>query len=215
MADHSAKPLGRTEQARRSAAPEVDGTREHERDLERELLRRMAQGDEEAVGVLFDRYAGLLQALAFRIVGSPAEAEEVVQDVFLHAWDRAGTYDPSRSSVSTWLVMIARSRAIDRLRTRRVVDRTAEAAAREAPPHESAEGAARVQEDDRAFRVRSELAQLPGEQRHVLELAYYRGLTQTEIAEREGLPLGTVKTRTLLAMKKLRAALRDELRELL
>ena len=180
------------------------------------LVRALAEGNEGAVGELYDRYAPLLLGLARRILGSSEDAEEVLQEAFLQAWERAPRYDPQRSSVSTWLALLARSRAIDRLRTRRVVDRTEAAAFREDPrAHASAEGTSRVLEDERRQRVRNELIALPPEQREVLEMAFYGGLTQREIAARTATPLGTVKTRTLLAMKKLRKSLRDEIRELL
>lgn len=180
------------------------------------LVRAVAAGEEAAVGELWDRYAPMLLGVARRVVQDPDDAEEVLQEVFLHVWNRADRYDPSRSSVSTWLALIARSRAIDRVRTRGVVDRTHAAVRHEPEPaHASAEGAARVHHDERRKRVRAELATLPEEQRRVLELAFFGGMTQREIAEATGIPLGTVKTRTLLAMKKLRIALRDEIRELL
>ncbi len=180
------------------------------------VVRAIAEGSQEAVAELYDRYAPMLLGLARKILGSPEDAEEILQEVFVHVWDRAGRYDPTRSSVSTWLVLIARSRAIDRLRSRRVVDRTHTTAHQQAPvEHASADGASRVLHVERRGRVRNELARIPDEQREVLELAFYKGLTQREIAEETGIPLGTVKTRTLLAMKKLRKALRDEIRELL
>jgi len=185
------------------------------RDRERDLLRRMAEEDAGALAELYDLFAGILNALAVRILGNAADAEEVLQEAFVHAWRQAGRYDPARSSVSTWLVLITRSRAIDRLRSRRVGERTASRARHEVDRHESPRGARRVQEGERRRRVREEMARLPEEQRRVLELAYYGGLTQTEIAREAGIPLGTVKTRTLLAMRKLRTALRDELRDLL
>jgi RNA polymerase sigma-70 factor (ECF subfamily) len=180
------------------------------------VVRAIADGSQEAVAELYDRYAPMLLGLGRKILGSAEDAEEILQEVFVHVWNRAGGYDSGRSSVSTWLVLIARSRAIDRLRSRRVVDRTHTAAHQESPPeHASAEGASRVLHLERRGRVRDELARIPEEQRQVLELAFYRGLTQREIAEETGIPLGTVKTRTLLAMKKLRKALRAEIRELL
>lgn len=182
---------------------------------DRELMERVGRRDEDALGELYDRFAGTLNALAFRVLRDAALAEEVVQEVFLHAWNRAGSYDPSRSSVSTWLVLVARSRAIDRLRSRQVVDRTHDQVRQDAPRHESPQGSRRVQRMDRRRRIRGELARLPAEQRQVVELAYYGGLTQSEIAAATGTPLGTVKTRTLLALRKLRAALRDELDDLL
>ncbi len=192
-----------------AAAPSA---REH--DLR--LLERIAEGDGVALAELYDRLAPMLLALARRILEDPAEAEEVVQEAFLQVWNQAGRYEARRSAVSTWLVLITRSRSIDRLRTRRVVGRTLEGFQQERKgDHASPEGAASVQDEERRLRVRRELDTLPPDQREVLELAFFEGLTQNEIAERTGTPLGTVKTRTLLAMKKLRKALQDEIRELL
>jgi RNA polymerase sigma-70 factor, ECF subfamily len=180
------------------------------------LLRQVADRRPEALGVLYNRYAPTLLALTSRILGGTPEAEEILQEVFLHVWNHAGRYDPTRSSVSTWLILIGRSRAIDRLRTRKVVERTHEnAALREPARHASPEGVESVFIQERRERVRGEMEKLPPEQRQVLELAFYEGLSQSEIAARAEVPLGTVKTRTLLAMKKLRGALRDEIRQLL
>ncbi|HEV7516430.1 MAG TPA: sigma-70 family RNA polymerase sigma factor [Thermoanaerobaculia bacterium] len=180
------------------------------------LLRQIADRKPEALSELYDRYAPILLGLARRIMGNAADAEEVLQEVFVHVWNRGALYDPGRSSVSTWLVLITRSRAIDRLRSRKVVERTHEAAQLEnSETHTSPEGDQNVFMQERRERVREELAKLPAEQRQVLDLAFYGGLSQTEIASRTDIPLGTVKTRTLLAMKKLRNALRTEIRELL
>lgn len=180
------------------------------------LVRAVAGGDQAAIAELYERYAGMLLGLARKVVKDPADAEEVLQETFLHVWNRARSYDPARSSVATWLVLITRSRSIDRVRTKNVVDRTHTAVQKEAgPEHESALGVGRVLDRERRIRVRRELQAIPEEQRKVLELAFFDGLTQREIAEATGIPLGTVKTRTLLAMKKLRKALRGEIRELL
>lgn len=180
------------------------------------LVRRIAERDQSAIAELYARHAPLLLALARRILGTLEDAEEVLQEVFLQVWNQAGRYDVSRSSVSTWLVLITRSRAIDRLRTRQVIDRTLSAAQHEATAlHTSPEGTSSVLREERRMRLHHELGALPTEQRQVLEFAFYRGMTQSEIAETTGIPLGTVKTRTLLAMKKLRTALGSELRELL
>jgi RNA polymerase sigma-70 factor (ECF subfamily) len=180
------------------------------------LLRQVLDRRPEALEVLYGRYAPTLLALARRILGSAGDAEELLQEVFLHVWNQASRYDSARSSVSTWLVLITRSRAIDRLRTRKVVERTHETSAQRDPvEHASPEGAENVFHHERRERVQRELAKLPPEQRQVLEMAFYEGLSQSEIASRADLPLGTVKTRTLLAMKKLRGALRDEIRQLL
>jgi len=180
------------------------------------LLRLVADRQPEALAALYGRYAPTLLALGKRILGSLADAEEVLQEVFLYVWNHAARYEASRSSVSTWLVLVARSRAIDRLRTRKVVERTHETAHQESPPgHASPEGVEAVSIRERRERVRGEMGKLPPEQKQVLEMAFYEGLSQSEIAAKADLPLGTVKTRTLLAMKKLRGALRDEIRQLL
>jgi RNA polymerase sigma-70 factor, ECF subfamily len=180
------------------------------------LLRQLQERRPEALADLYDRHAPTLLALARRILGASSDAEEVLQEVFLHVWNHPGRYDAGRSSVSTWLVLITRSRAIDRLRNRKVVARVHEAAHQEDPAgHASPEGVESVFFRERRERVKSELDRLPPEQRQVLEMAFYEGLSQSEIAERGALPLGTVKTRTLLAMKKLRSALRSDIRELL
>jgi len=180
------------------------------------IVRRMVAGEAEALAELYDRFAPLVLAVARRILGGAGDAEEVLQEAFLQAWNQADRYDAARSSVSTWLVLISRSRALDRLRSRGARDRTAAAAAAEPPP---ADTSSRLDEHvlhrERRRRVREALAAIPEEQRRVLELAFYGGLSQSEIATRTGAPLGTVKTRALLGMKKLRQELRSEIRELM
>lgn len=179
-------------------------------------MRGVVERDAGALARLYDRYAGMLMGLAQRVLGDAADAEEILQEVFLQVWNQADRYDPARSSVSTWLVLITRSRAIDRLRSRRVAERTADAADREkGRDHTSPRGVGNVFRQERHLRLQQELARLPEEQRQVLEMAYYEGMTQSEIASRTSIPLGTVKTRTLLAVRKLREALQDELEELL
>lgn len=181
-----------------------------------ELLARIAERDESALGALYDRFAPTLLAICARILGSSGDADDVVQEVFLQVWRQASRYDPARSSVSGWLSLIARSRAIDRLRNRRVADRVAAESHAEDPRTDaSPEGLRNVFLAERRARIEGALQALPAEQREVIELAFFRGLTQNEIAERTGTPLGTVKTRTLLAMKKLRKALAPDLGELL
>ena len=183
------------------------------------LIRQVTERQPDALAELYARFAPTLLALARRILDNHADAEEVLQEVFVQVWNRGERYDPARSSVSTWLVLIARSRAIDRLRSRKVVERTHEAGAQAMPAGGEAYASPVAVENvfiqERHDRVRREMATLPAEQRQVLEMAFYEGLTQSEIAAKAGLPLGTVKTRTLLAMKKLRQALREEIRQLL
>ncbi len=181
-----------------------------------DLLHRIARRDESALAELYDRYSGLLLALSRRIVIDSSDAEEILQEVFLQVWNQAERYDRARSSVSTWLVLIARSRSIDLLRSRQVKARTLVSMQQEnRDQHTSNEGLGTVLLDQRRQRLRQEMQELPKEQRQVLELAYFKGMTQSEIADNTSIPLGTVKTRTLLAMKKLRKALSAEIRELL
>ena len=183
---------------------------------DKELVRAVVDKDSAAIAELFDRYSGMLTALSLRILSDRADVEEILQETFLQVWNQAARYDSRRSSVSTWLVLIARSRSIDRLRSRQVKLRTATAARQENPDmHTSPEGVGNVLMQERRRRLQEEMAKLPQEQRQVLELAFYGGMTQSEIAEQTRIPLGTVKTRTLLAMKKLKVALREEIGELL
>ncbi len=180
------------------------------------LMRRIGERQPEALEELYRRHASVLLALGKRILANLEDAEEVLQEVFVRVWQEHLRYDPERSSVATWLVLIMRSRAIDRLRNRRVIEKVHSAAHQESgEAYTSPEGAITVLDRQREGRVRSELLALPPEQRQALEMAFFDGLTQSEISERTGIPLGTVKTRTLLAMKKLRKNLRQEIRELL
>lgn len=182
-----------------------------------ELAARLARGKREALSELYERYAALLLALALRILHNRQDAEEVVQEVFIYAWLRARSYDSSRSSVSSWLVVITRSRSLDRLRSaRRMASLQAEVERVGEPPEEPPpEGFFQVLTEQRAERLRRALSRLPAPQREVLEYSYYRGWTQKQVAERTGVPIGTVKTRTFLAMKKLRRELSDEIRKLM
>lgn len=170
----------------------------------RELIRRMARGDRVAFGDLYDRYARLVLSLALRIVHSQTDAEEVLQEVFWQAWRDAGRYDPNRGSPEAWLVTLARTRAIDVLRSaRRVKERGgADLLPRAADPTPGAAERLEARE-----LVVGALNGLSAPQREALELAYYEGLTQTEIAARTGAPLGTVKTRIRDGLARLRTAL--------
>lgn len=184
---------------------------------ERDLVRRIAGGEQEALAQLYDRYSSLLMTLARRILRREADAEEVLQEVLLQVWNQAHRYETSRSSVTTWLVLLTRSRAIDRLRSLQSRDRTLNSYQEETASvsHASAAAAGNVLTRERRHRLGQVLGELPEEQRQVLELAFYSGMSQSEIAAQVGIPLGTVKTRTLLAMRKLRKALDGEHRELL
>jgi RNA polymerase sigma-70 factor (ECF subfamily) len=186
-------------------------------DDDRALLRRMATGDETALGALYDLWSERVHALALWILRDADEAEDVVEETFWQMWRTADRYQGGRSAGSTWIMMIARSRALDRLRARkRRTDWTAAPGTVSAlqdqggtPPEPPGNGLDRA---DQQSQLASALADLPAEQRTALELAYFEGLSHGEIAERTAQPLGTVKTRIRLAMGKLRQGL-DSLRE--
>ena len=180
---------------------------------EAELLRAVARGDESAFARVYDRYSPILLGLMLRILRSRAEAEDVLQEVFLQVWQRAHSFDAERGRAFTWLVTLARSRAIDRLRSVGSRERAALASAEEVPPEsESSEWADTAAiRAERAEAVRDALAELPEEQRQVLLLAYLEGMSQSEIAAAKNQPLGTVKTRTRSALRKLGESLRVRL----
>jgi len=168
------------------------------------LLSRIAARDAGAIAQLYDRHSRTLYSLILRILRDRSEAEEVLQEVFVRAWTRAETYERDLGSPVAWLVRIARNRAIDRLRANQARDRAA-GVAPVADPIESPERTASLTERQRA--VARALDGLPAEQRQLIEHAYFMGLSQSELAERFGLPLGTVKTRIRTGMMALRHAL--------
>ncbi len=169
------------------------------------LVERVAQGDRSALVALFDRSGSLLLAVAARVTGSRAEAEDVVQESLLRVWHEAPRFDRARGSAATWLITLTRNRAIDRVRARRRRDHYEEAAEPESAPPPSPESA--VFEAHRAAAVRCALGALKPEVRAVLELSYFSGLSHSEISARTGQPLGTVKTRIAQGARALRDAL--------
>lgn len=173
-----------------------------------ELLARVASGDDAALGVLYDRYGRLALGLAYRVLGDRGQAEDVVQEAFLSVWRRAATFDAQRGSARGWLTSIVHNAAIDRRRGR---------FRRQQDEVDIDDHAWRLTGDDvwedvsRTLdreQVRRALAEIPKEQRETLELAYFGGLTQVEIAERTGEPLGTVKSRARLGLRRLEGLLR-------
>jgi RNA polymerase sigma-70 factor (ECF subfamily) len=179
------------------------------------LLPAVAGGDVAAFEQLYDRHSPILYALLLRILSSPEDAQEVLQEAFVKAWNDAAQYDSSRGSEIAWLIAIARSRGIDRIRSRKVRgDREKDAARDNSIRSGAVSGMAAVDavvagEEQRA--VRAALAEIPEAQRQALELAYFDGLSQSEIAEKLGAPLGTIKTRMQLGMRKMREKLRESL----
>jgi RNA polymerase sigma-70 factor (ECF subfamily) len=178
-------------------------------DADRAAVIRMARGDGSAVAELYDRHSRAIYSLALRMLTDSAEAEDVVQDVFTQAWRQASRYDAARAPVVGWLLVIARARALDRLRARK--SRIPVTALDPATTDPADRGLALDQQaisNEDAVRVRTALATLPAVQREAIELAYFKGLSQSDIAEQLSQPLGTVKTRMRAGLLKLRDVLR-------
>jgi RNA polymerase sigma-70 factor (ECF subfamily) len=176
-----------------------DASRHGQRASAEAAIRRMTLGDDSGLAELYDRYAPLVTGLALRIVGDPADAQDVLQVVFLQAWRQADRYDTSRGAPEAWLCTITRTRALDQLRRR--IGR------KERPEATSLPHMATPATVER-LAVQRALSELSPTQRHALELAYYEGLSQSEIATRLGEPLGTIKTRIRRGMAVLRSALK-------
>jgi len=175
------------------------------------LVERVAQGDRSAFLELYDRHVSRVFALATRMLGDRASAEEVTQDAFLKLWTRARAFSPTRGALLTWLLTIARNNALDRIRLEARRPALAEASLsdlEDGRPDLQAPGSG--SEEARWRSLRFALAELPDGQRQVIELAYYQGLTHSQMAEMLGLPLGTVKTRLRLGMERLRDAWIEE-----
>ena len=174
-----------------------------------ELIAAVARGDHPALLALYDRHGRVAYGLAYRILGEAGAAEEAVQDAYLRVWRRASTFDASRGGVRSWLLTIVHHCAIDLLRRRAgappVVAGLDEIADRRSVPDAWSEVSGRIESE----RVRTAVETLPGEQRRAIEMAFFDGLTHREIAERDGLPLGTVKGRLRLGLRRLQGLLAE------
>lgn len=168
-----------------------------------ELTKRVAEGDRGAFLALYDRYSAQVYGLALRVIGDPMTAEEVTQDAFLRLWTRAETYNPERGRLSSWLLTITRRLAIDQFR----VEGRRPLTWNPSDPENALEkipDPASESEESRWATLRFALDNLPAEQRSVIELSFYHGMSHSQIAEYQSTPLGTVKTRVRLGMEKLR-----------
>lgn len=177
------------------------------------LLQRVAAGDEDALLALHKRYANLVYSMAWRVLHDVGRAEEVTQDIFIKLWQKGHQYDPNRGRFSSWLLSVTRFAAIDRLRSdgRRPV--AAELSVDEGDDRPSLEQLLPPTDHaswERGQHLRLLLAQLPADQRQIIELAYFAGLTHSELAAHLSLPLGTVKSRLRLGLEKLRGLWLDE-----
>lgn len=178
-------------------------------DADVDVVMRVAAGDRDAVAELYDRHASRVLGLAYRIVQNSSDAEDVVQEVFSQAWRTAPAYRATRGTVAGWLLMMARTRAIDRLRSRQGKQASVGADRLESVPSDSPAVPDQLIASEQAVQVREAMLELPADQRTALELAYFEGLTHTEIAERLRTPLGTVKTRIRSALTALRRSVRS------
>jgi RNA polymerase sigma-70 factor (ECF subfamily) len=170
------------------------------------LLTRVQSGDEEAMASLYDSYSTIVYSVALRVLRDPCAAEDVLQDVFLRIWRRPCSFIAARGSLSGWLAIIARNRAIDVLRQRKPVD-----SVDDVQLQSSSDITADVEHSVMIERIRSLLLELPLTQRHALEMAFFKGWTHAEIAKSEQIPLGTVKTRIRTALLALGTAVRSKI----
>ncbi len=190
---------------RKTAAPQAED--------DRKLATALKARDGSALAELYDRYGALVYALALKVVRVPGDAEEVTQEVFLYAWEKASMFDETRGSLANWLCTMARTRGIDRLRKMASQTRRVEALGRLQPEPNAADNSP---EQDAALGemrglVKGALDTLSPEQRQVIEIAYFEGLSQSEIAERLNTPLGTIKTRIRQGMINLRTVMSPHL----
>jgi len=166
------------------------------------LLAKVEQGNQEAMAGLFDRYSGIVYSVALRVLKDTGQAEDVMQDIFIQLWKKPSAFVSGRGSLGAWLVVVARNRAIDSLRRRRPTDSVEDVVLAAAT-----DLAAEAERNTLMEKVRVYLHQLPLEQRRSVEMAYFEGMSHSEIAEKTGDPLGTVKTRIRLALIGLRKAM--------
>ena len=184
------------------------------RNADQELIEKLRKGDKNAFREVYARYSQVVYNLAFRMLRSREEAEEVVQEIFLQVWNKADTYDPARGAISTWIVNIARSRSIDKLRTLGYREQTTELIEDRV---NSKSDFSRIIEDREESRkvIRDALDSLPENQRVAIEIVFFEGLTHIEAAERLNEPVGTIKTRIRLGVSKLKEKIAPYVGELM
>lgn len=185
-----------TSGARETFSPIVKGMGDEE------LVGQVAQGDERALSELYDRYSRPMYATGVRLLGDSQLAEELVQDAFTNVWRGAASFDPNRASFATWLYRLTRNRAVDLNRRRRVRPLSSGE-----EPLRNVSGGPEPEASVDLWDVAGALSLLSAEHREVLNLAYFEGLSQREISQRTGIPLGTIKSRTTAALKRLRRAM--------
>ena len=178
------------------------------------LLRRIAQGDHASLGELYDRFSGVLFSVAYRVLNNREATEDVLQDVFVQIWEKAPSYDPARGKPMTWAVTLTRNKSIDRLRSTQRRNRLQDDIERESQSLEQFDDRSSfevVVSGEAGALVRPAIAKLSKDQREAIELAFFSSMTQTEIAARLKVPLGTVKARIRRGMMRMRDVISPEL----
>ncbi|MEO1373777.1 MAG: sigma-70 family RNA polymerase sigma factor [Cyanobacteria bacterium J06635_10] len=198
VATHTLKPKG--------WQPELDMSLSNQ--TESELFQALQGGDLSALGAIYDRYGEAVYRLALRILGDATEAEDLTQEIFLAFW-RTSKYDPNRGTMIVYLLTMTRSRAINRLHQKRSQQKLLQRCQRSIPTHGESNLMEKVSLGEISQRIGEALQEIPENQQQVLKMAYYEGLSQSEITQRLNIPLGTVKTRTRQGLLKLRKLLKD------
>ena len=191
---------------------DTDPTKELEAQIE--LLRRIGQGDRRSFEQLYERFSGVLFSTAYRVLNNQGAAEDVLQDVFIQIWEKAPLYDPARGKPMTWAVTLTRNKSIDRLRSTQRRNRLQDDVEREAQTFEQFDDRSSfdaVAQGETGALVREAIGKLSKDQREAIELAFFSSMTQTEIAERLKVPLGTVKARIRRGMMRMRDVISPEL----
>ena len=201
MSEESQNPLGPPERSYNSE-PSKQRMQASKAAEDAALLEKVEQGDQQSMGELFDRYSGMVYSVALRVLKDTGQAEDVMQDIFIQIWKKPGGFISGRGSLGAWLVVVARNRAIDSLRKRRPTDSVEDVVL-----VSSTDLASEAERNTLMEKVRAFMGELPPDQRKSVELAYFEGLSHSEIAEKTGDPLGTVKTRIRLALITLRKAM--------
>jgi RNA polymerase sigma-70 factor (ECF subfamily) len=208
MAQPSASDSGEQQSASRTGLRSAE--QQSQATADRELMRRVAAVDDAAFSSLYRRFAPGLFSMIYEILRDQKEAEDVLQESFVQMWKKASTYDPARSGVFTWAVMISRNRALDRLRARQRRGRTLEAATAEwaaAPVEHGEQADEMLDQTEERGRIRRALGELPEAQRNAIQMAFFGGLTQAEVSTQLGEPLGTIKARIRRGLLALRDVL--------
>jgi RNA polymerase sigma-70 factor (ECF subfamily) len=195
-------------------SPDRDSTAELEAEIA--LLKRIGQGDRQSFEQLYERFSGVLFSTAYRVLNNQEAAEDVLQDVFVQIWEKAPLYDPARGKPLTWAVTLTRNKSIDRLRSVQRRNRLHDDVEKQAATVEQFDDRSSldaVNGVERAQMIRAAIGKLSAEQRQAIELAFFSGLTQTEIAERLNEPLGTIKARIRRGMMRLREVIEPQMEE--